>query len=126
MLRYDQSIYAGYVEADGTSVSVLPYMHNSGSISVAQYFEMSQTQMKDVAGEEGYKLVSTTENATLGGRKATVYEFYFRVGGVDYHYRQYIAAYRGMIYCVTYTATDAAYNTHMAEFDAIVRAFRFR
>lgn len=125
-LRYDQSIYSAYVEADGTSVSVLPYMHNAGSISVAGYFEMSQAQMKSIAGEEGYRLVSTTENATLGGRKATVYEFYFRVGGVDYHYRQIIAAYRGMIYCVTYTATDAAYNAHMAEFDAIVGAFEFR
>ena len=125
-IRYDQSIYAGYVEADGTSVSVLPYMHNSGSISVAQYFEMSRDQMISIAGEDGFRLVSTTEDATLGGRKATIYEFYFRVGGVDYHYRQYIAAYRGMIYCVTYTATEEAYGTHLAELDAIITAFAFR
>ena len=125
-IRYDQSIYAGYVEADGTSVSVLPYMHNSGSISVSQYFEMSQAQMKNVAGEDGYRLIATTEGATLGGRAATVYEFYFRVGGVDYHYRQIIAAYRGMIYCLTYTATEAAYGAHLGEFEAIVAAFTFR
>ncbi len=125
-IRYDQSIYSGYVEADGTSVSVMPYMHNSGSISVADYFAMSRQQMEDVAGEGGFTLVSTTENATLGERKATVYEFYFRVGGVDYHYRQYIAVYRGMIYCVTYTAKGEAYDAHMAEFDAIVSAFQFR
>jgi hypothetical protein len=49
-----------------------------------------------------------------------------RVGGVDYHYRQIIAAYRGMIYCMTYTATEAAYGVHLAEFDAIVAAFAFR
>jgi hypothetical protein len=125
-IRYDQSIYAGYVEADGTSVSVLPYMHNVGSISVAQYFEMSQAEMKRIAGEEGYRLVAATEGVTLGGRAATDYEFYFRVGGVDYHYRQIIAAYRGMIYCVTYTATEEAYGAHLGEFEAIVAAFTFR
>ena len=125
-IRYDQSIYSGYVEADGTSVSVLPYMHNIGSISVAQYFAMSEAQMKRIAGEDGYRLVATTEGVTLGGRAATDYEFYFRVGGVDYHYRQVIAAYRGMIYCVTYTATEAAYGEHLAEFEAILSAFTFR
>lgn len=125
-IRYDQSIYGGYVEADGTSVSVLPYMHGSGSISVSQYFAMSETEMKRIAGEEGYRPVSTDENATLGGKAATAYEFYFRVGGVDYHYRQIIAAYRGMIYCVTYTATEAAFGAHLAEFEMIVNAFTFR
>ena len=125
-IRYDQSIYAGYVEADGTSVSVLPYMHNSGSISVSGYFAMSEAEMKRIGGEGGYRFVSATEGATLGGRAATVYEFYLSVGGVDYHYRQIIAAYRGMIYCMTYTATDAAFDAHLTEFDAIVAAFAFR
>ena len=125
-IRYDQSIYAGYVEADGTSVSVLPYMHNSGSISVSGYFAMSEAEMKRIGGEDGYRFVSATDGATLGGRAATVYEFYLRVGGVDYHYRQIIAAYRGMIYCMTYTALPELYEKHLEDVLAMEQALYFR
>ena len=125
-IRLDETIYSAYVPEDRTSVSVVPYMPNTDSMSVAEYFEMSRVMMEKMAGTGGYELISDTEKVSLGGREATVYEFRFRVGGVDYHYRQYIAAYKSMIYCLTYTATEDAYANHLGELDAIVQAFQFR
>ena len=125
-IRWNDSIYAAYVAEDKTSVSVVPYMPDVAVMSVAEYFEMSRTMMENMAGADGFVLISDTEEATLGGRKATVYEYRLRVGGADYHYRQYIAAYKSMIYCLTYTATEDAYGLHLEELDAIVDAFQFR
>ena len=126
VIRFNEQIYSAYVAEDKTSVSVVPYMPNADSMSVAEYFEMSRIMMEKTAGTDGYELISDTEKVDLGGREATVYEFRFRVGGVDYHYRQYIAAYKSMIYCLTYTATEDAFPLHLGELDAIVQAFQFR
>ncbi len=125
-INYADRIYAAYVESDKTGVSVVPYMPDVASLSVAEYFEMSRKMMENLGGTEGFELISDTEKADLGGRQATVYEYRLRVGGVDYHYRQYIAAYKSMIYCLTYTATEDAYDAHLDELDQIVAAFRFR
>ena len=124
-IRFDQSIYSAMAE-DRTSVSVVPYMPAVDSMSVAEYFEMSRVMMEKMAENDGYRLISDTEKVDLGGREATVYEFVFRVGGVDYHYRQYIAAYKSMIYCLTYTATEETYPLHLTELESIVEAFQFR
>lgn len=125
-ISYADSIYAAYVESDKTSVSVVPYMPDVASMSVSEYFEMSRKMMENLAGAEGFELISDTEKADLGDRQATVYEYRLRVGGVNYRYRQYIAAYKSMIYCLTYTATEDAYGAHLDELDAIVDAFQFR
>ena len=125
-IRYDESIYAAYDPTDKTSVSVTPYMPDAISMSVSQYFEMSRRMMENMVGEGEFTLLSDTEKVDLGGREATVYEYRLRVGGVDYHYRQYIAAYKSMIYCLTYTATEDRFNAHLEELDSIVAAFQFR
>ena len=126
-IRLDESIYAAHVPADMTSVSVVPYMPASDQISVEQYFKMTEDMMKKLVRNEGdYKLLASGEKVELGGKQATVYEFAMTVSGVEYHYRQYIAAYKSMIYAVTYTATGAAYELHLAELEQIVAAFQFR
>ena len=124
-IHYDQSIYSAVAE-DKTSVSVVPYMPATDSMKVSEYFEMSRVMMEKMAENDGYRLISDIEKVDLGGREATVYEFVFRVGGVDYHYRQYIAAYKSMIYCMTYTATEETFDLHLNELEAMVSAFQFR
>ena len=62
----------------------------------------------------------------LGSREATVWEYTLTIGGVTYRYRQYIAAYRSMMYSLTYTATEENFDRHTAEVDRIVAAFSFR
>ncbi len=135
-IRMDDSIYSAHVEIldettgtyDRTSVSVVPYLpqNQTGEMSVAAYFEENKRMMEQMGGAGGFELISTTEKMNLGGRQATVYEYRFRVGGETYHYRQYIVAYKSMIYSLTYTSTEAYFEAHLAELDSIVNAFAFR
>ena len=67
-----------------------------------------------------------THKEKLGSREATVYEYTLTIDGVVYRYRQYIAAYRSMMYSLTYTATEANFDKHTAELADIVAAFAFR
>lgn len=122
----DQSVYSASVPTDKTSVSVVPYMPSTEQMSVQEYFDMSRELMIKMAGEDGFELISDTEKVELGGRQATVYEYRMRVGGTFYRYRQYIAAYKSMIYCLTYTAQEQTFDRHLDELDTIVSAFRFR
>lgn len=123
----DSPIYAAYVEADRTSVSVVPYMPTVERLSVAEYFTMTREQLEKVYGE-GAMVVDEdqTHKEKLGSREATVYEYTLTINGVVYRYRQYIAAYRSMMYSLTYTATEANFDKHTAELADIVAAFAFR
>lgn len=123
----DSPIYAAYVEADRTSVSVVPYMPTVEHLSVAEYFTMTREQLEKVYGE-GAMVVDEdqTHKEKLGSREATVYEYTLTIDGVVYRYRQYIAAYRSMMYSLTYTATEANFDKHTAELADIVAAFAFR
>lgn len=123
----DSPIYAAYVGADRTSVSVVPYMPTVERLSVAEYFTMTREQLEKVYGE-GAMVVDEdkTHKENLGSREATVYEYTLTIDGVVYRYRQYIAAYRSMMYSLTYTATEENFDKHMAELADIVAAFAFR
>lgn len=133
----DHAIYAAFVEADRTSVSVVPYMPAVESMRVSEYFTMCRDLMANTAGEGGFEMLSdinAPEKVDLGGREASVYEYRLRIGGETYRYRQYIAAYRSMIYSVTYTATEeipegasvSPFDAHLEELAKIVEAFQFR
>ena len=123
----DSPIYAAYVGADRTSVSVVPYMPTVERLSVAEYFTMTREQLEKVYGE-GAMVVDEdkTHKENLGSREATVYEYTLTIDGVVYRYRQYIAAYRSMMYSLTYTATESNFDKHTAELADIVAAFAFR
>ncbi len=124
-ISMDESVYAAYVPADRTNVIVAPYMPTTEQMSVVEYIEMSKSMMEKLMGED-FVLISDTAKAILGGRQATVMEFTLKMDGVVYRYRQYVAAYKSMIYTLTYTATEDHYNEHLADLDAIVAAFTFR
>ena len=127
IIDMDSPIYAAYVKEDRSSVSVVPYMPTVEHMSVAEYFEMTQAQLEKQfgAGAMVYD-EEKTHKEKLGSREATVYEYSLTVGGTTYCYRQYIAAYRSMMYSLTYTATAEYFDRHTAELADIVAAFSFR
>ena len=104
----------------------MPYLPKAGQTeySVPMYFTESEEAMQLQFGED-YSYLGH-EDATLGGRKAHRYRFSIQVGETLYQYCQVIGAYKSMIYCVTYTATDAVFAAHLNEFDQIVAAFTYR
>ena len=123
----EQRIFAAYVPSDLSSVSVVPYMPDVESMSVDQFFTLCREQMTATAGESGYEQLAEPTKLQLGGREATVYTYRYRIGGRDFYYLQAVAAYKSMIYSVTYTAgSQEAFDAHMGEVNAILAAFQFR
>ena len=125
----DVEIYAAYVKEEGAvlaSVSVVPYYPDVESMSVAEFFAQCESMMKATAGEDGYELLHTEAEIDLGGRPATAYTYRYCVGGVEYRYKQVVAAYKSMLYSVTYTARGEQFDRYLAELDRMVDAFEFR
>ena len=122
----DEAIFAAYLESDLSSVSVVPYMPDVNSMSVKEFYALCEKLMKETAGEDGYELISVTENMDLGGRVATSYVYRYTVGGVEYRYQQVIAAYKSMIYSLTYTAKPECFDAHLSDVAAMIDAFQFR
>ena len=123
----DSAIYAAYVKEDHASVSVVPYMPTQEHLSVSEYWDMIREQTEKLFGAGSMQVdEAKTHKEMLGSREATVWEYTLTIGGVTYRYRQYIAAYRSMMYSLTYTATEENFDRHTAEVDRIVAAFSFR
>lgn len=121
----DESVFAAYLESDRSSVSVVPYSPDAYSMSVAEYFTMTEEALKKLAGD-GYVAIGEPTKTELGGREATVYLYSLTLGGVEYRYMQVIAAYKSMLYSLTYTALPAHYEAHLADVEAMIDAFEFR
>lgn len=120
-----EQVYAAYVSADRSSVSVTPYMPE-GEMRVGEYFALCAEQLEATADKDGYELISTEENVDLGGEVATAYTYRFTVGGREFRCMQVIAAHGSMIFSVTYTASPERFDAHLDEVKAIVDAFEFR
>ena len=71
------------------------------------------------------EVLSDTEGE-LGGRPAHTYVYRGEVGGKTYRFSQTVAAYRGMVYTLTYTAADETFDSHLGELDEMIAAFTFR
>lgn len=111
-------------EEDRSNVSVIGYVPEVDKYSVADYWEMCEKYYKDALDD--YTLTAEPVEATMGGRKATVYEYTYSLGGVDYKTRQAICAYSDMIVVMTYTALPENYDAHLADVEAMQGALTFR
>lgn len=121
----DESVFAAHLESDRSSVSVVPYSPEANSMSVAEYFTMTEEALKKLAGD-GYEALGEPEKTELGGRQATVYYYTLTVGQTQYKYMQVIAAYKSMLYSMTYTALPENFDAHLSDVEEIIDAFEFR
>ncbi len=124
-VNLDERIFAAHLEADRANVSVVPYSPDVDGMSVGDYFALCEERMKAMSGEDSYALLST-EKVDLGGRQATAYTYTYTVGGETYQYKQVIAAYRSMLYSMTYTATPETFAAHLDDVARMIDAFEFR
>ncbi len=143
-------------ETDRSNVTVIGYVPERDSYSVADYWADTEKYYKDALGD--YTLLycsnptppavkpgeSTAETVgetvedtgadttpappaeTMGGNNATIYEFTYTLGGVPYKCRQAICVYSYMIVIMTYTALPENYDAHLGEVEAMQAALTFR
>jgi hypothetical protein len=111
----DQSlVYAS--ETDRSNVSVMSFLPGgTTALSVEDYWKICKQEYENATAMERFTVVSESTEEKLGGGQSLCYEFTYTMGGVDYKCRQIMAAFRGMIYVMTYTAKAELYDLHMEE-----------
>lgn len=107
-------VYAS--ETDRSNVSVMSYLP-SGTVamSVEDYWKQCKLEYENNAAFGKFAVVGESNEEKLGGGQSLCCEFTYIMGGGDYKCRQIMAAYRGMIYVMTYTAKAELYDLHMDE-----------
>ena len=120
----ERAICSAWDPTDKTNVSVLPYKPDQ-SMSLKDYYNQEIQSLEENGGIRNVARLSE-EESELGGRKAMKYEFSCEIDEIEFHYLQYLVVYQSQIYCLTYTATGAAFEAHLGEFEMIVNNFSFR
>ena len=115
-------VYAS--ETDRSNVSVMGYVPDAESYSVADYWEDTEKHYQETLKD--YTLIGEPVESTMGGKDATVYEYTYSLGGVTYRCRQTVCVYSYMIVVMTYTALPENYDAHLAEVEAMQGALTFR
>ena len=114
-------VYAS--ETDRSNVTVMGYAAPDG-YSVANYWEDTEKYYKDTLKD--YTLIGEPAQSEMGGKRATVYEYTYSLGGVTYKCRQSICVFGYMIVVMTYTALPENYDTHLAEAEQMQAELTFR
>ena len=114
-------VYAS--EEDRSNVTVIGYAAPDG-YSVANYWEDTEKYYKDTLKD--YTLIGEPAQSEMGGKKATVYEYTYSLGGVTYKCRQSICVFGYMIVVMTYTALPENYDAHLAEAEQMQAELTFR
>lgn len=123
----NERVFAAYVETDRANVSIVPYMPDSESMSIAEYSKMTKDKLLEIVGKENYVVVEAEQETTLGGRVAVKHRYQLKIDGRVYEYLQIITTYKSMVYSLTYTAPDREiYEKHIEEVEKIINAFAFR
>ena len=112
-----------FSDDDYSNVSVIGYTAPDG-YSVADYWEDTEKHYKDAFGN--YGLTSEPASSTMGGKRATVYEYTYTLGGLIYRCRQVVCVYGYMIVVMTYTALPQHYEAHLADVEQMQNALIFR
>ncbi len=111
-------------ESDRSNVTVMGYVPETDGYSVADYWENAEKHYKDALTD--YTLTAEPVEQTMGGRKATVYEYTYSLSGVTYKCRQAVCVYSYMIVIMTYTALPENYDDNLADVEAMQAALTFR
>lgn len=114
-------VYAS--ETDRSNVTVMGYSAPDG-YSVANYWEDTEKYYKDTLKD--YALTGDPTESEMGGKKTTVYEYTYSLGGVTYKCRQSICVFGYLIVVMTYTALPENYDAHLDEVEKMQGELAFR
>ena len=129
----DNTSSAYYSAVDPSNVTVTSY---ADSMSVESYWELCLADY--AASLADFKVdESKTGTRSMGGKEAKQYVYTFTFNGVKYKVAQTITTRDGIVYNFTYTSTDSytdaegknvegKFDSHYAEAEKILSAFKFR
>ncbi len=119
------AVGAYYSSDDPTSVTVMMW-NDDLNATLDEWWEGYQEEFEAVY--EDFTVIST-DSATLGGVSAMRYEYTGTFAGTELHYIQYVCMRYSLsvsaVYILTFTSTEANYESHLEELSDIVDNFTF-
>ena len=129
-LRTQNGLTLAYVsESDRSNISMMAYMPEQDSMSLAEYWELCKKdyardlldfQVLDAETKIYNSETDTDWDLRMSGRLADKAVFTASIDGVTYKYCQYFCAYASMIYVLTYTSTEALFDSHLNELEKVL------
>lgn len=86
--------------------------------TVDEYWAYYEGQFKATFSDLAYSVEG--ENTTLAGMKAKKYVYTATVTGQTYEFMQVVALKTGTVYIFTYTSTEALFDSHLEDVNAIL------
>jgi hypothetical protein len=114
---------AYYPESERTNVTVTSYSPE-GDVSAAEYVALCEEEYKTAI--LGYELIEKRDGFKVAERDAVSITFTANYDGISYKIRQTTFVYNAMVYSITYTAAESAFDLHTDDLDAMISAFTFR
>ena len=111
--------YYSSERGDNSNVTLMSYVLST-PMTAKSYWEKTQAQMLYEC-----KVISTDENATLGGLSAFEVEYETGHPNMRYLVKQIFCATSNMVYVFTYTSATPYYEMHIGVVDEMVKMFTF-
>ena len=114
---------AYFPESGRSNVTVTSYVPDV-SMDIDEYFTMCEEGYK--AEFEGYERVGETVVREVSGKNAHSFTYTLTVEGAKIKIMQIVLVYDSSFYTITYTALEENFDTHMADVELMLGAFKFR
>lgn len=116
---------AYYSDTDRSNVSLQAHMSTGALADPDTYILNLESKYKNLYGDN-YKLVSKPHSVKMGSLDAVQFCFTVKSGDITYKLMQTVCAKGEMYYIFTYTSTVELYDSHLADVDAMLKAFELR
>ena len=113
---------AYYSVADKSNITIMPYGGNYNSSE--EYWADFKTRCSKEFEE--FEVVSENEAKIVAKTNALQYVYKMKVDGVKYQCKQYVLAYGGILYVITYTSTEEKFDSHAEDIKTIIAEFKFK
>ena len=118
----DKLSAAYFPESGRPNVSVTSFAPEA-EMTAEEYFEACEEIYKtDISG---YERISEGKRK-VSGKDAVSYKYKAVYGSAEYTIRQTVVVYGELVYSITYTALADSYDSHVADANKMLDAFRFR
>ncbi|MBO5305739.1 MAG: hypothetical protein J6B12_03140 [Clostridia bacterium] len=112
--------YRSLGDGDNSNVTLMSYVLTE-PMTAGQYWEKAQAELI-----YDYTVISTDENATLGGLSAFAVEYETGLVGMMYHVKQVFCATSNMVYVFTFTSDENYYSQHLSAVNEMLNMFTFK
>ena len=113
---------AYYSVADKSNITIMPYGGDYSSSE--EYWADFKTRCSKEFEE--FEVVSENEAKIVAKTNALQYVYKMKVDGVKYQCKQYVLAYGGILYVITYTSTEEKFDSHADNIETIIAEFKFK